>query len=322
MERRIEIPSQEKKEGEKLTPQFLVYRNNSLFEIWIPKIAKIIEELGHSVEIQAFPAGTPEEEIKKWIQENSKSLKSKDVLCDGTVFESGIGCTNKEFKLNLDELIRNTVRASVEGDPTEDDVYHMNMMDAEGMKVDFEERYEWKLPRINREKFFEKRKEYSVALSNQYRQVLSNLPEKQRKELKFILVTGKSGKVSLLDHYWQLKYLSEEGDDRNNVIQELAENMKKVFDDVGISKVKIIEDLPKKFSEQEISDLRSSKTYFVFDRHLEHPYVEKVPSLRLPLGNFVGDAQKNLHLVVDPQKVEEVLRKILTEALKPKEDQN
>lgn len=94
-------------------PLFFIYRDNPLFSDHIPIILKKLTEMGRQVETQIFPAGTPEEEMKKWYERNKKLLSQKAVILDWKTD----GCFGKEIEeekydlgsrlvMNLDGLMQ------------------------------------------------------------------------------------------------------------------------------------------------------------------------------------------------------------------------
>jgi hypothetical protein len=78
-------------------PFFFIYRENDLFKKYVPLIQDFLKEKGYPVDLKSFPAGTPEEEIKKWYLENQIDLQSKNILADGTSIYS-CGYDEKTFK--------------------------------------------------------------------------------------------------------------------------------------------------------------------------------------------------------------------------------
>lgn len=77
-----EMPDIEQQE--QLPSILIIYRGNDLFEKYVPEIARILQAKGRRVEIQNFPRGTEEDEIKEWYEENLERLTGTEIISDGT----------------------------------------------------------------------------------------------------------------------------------------------------------------------------------------------------------------------------------------------
>lgn len=84
----------------------IVYRENDLFNVYVPKIISFLKEKGYEVEEMRFSRETSEEEIEKAIPRNFKKDFDK-VLADGTCYpaDGGFGI--------LEAIISNAVSDSV-----------------------------------------------------------------------------------------------------------------------------------------------------------------------------------------------------------------
>lgn len=92
-------------EDKTLGPVYMVYRDNRNWEKYAPKIIEHIQkELGGHIEVQVFPRGTDEGEIKKWYEENQDKFGGKFMLTDTTckpVIESG----KYKERISLDHIL-------------------------------------------------------------------------------------------------------------------------------------------------------------------------------------------------------------------------
>src|SRR3990170_5490093 len=77
-----EMPDIEQQE--QLPLILIIYRDNDLFEKYVPEIARILQTKGRKVEIKNFPRGTVEYEIKGWYEENLERLAGTEIISDDT----------------------------------------------------------------------------------------------------------------------------------------------------------------------------------------------------------------------------------------------
>lgn len=78
-------PSPQIAETEHRSKFFISYRDNDFFGEFVPKIINDLRRRDIQVETKVFPKGTPEEEIKKWAEENRQILTGKELILDRTV---------------------------------------------------------------------------------------------------------------------------------------------------------------------------------------------------------------------------------------------
>lgn len=71
-------------------PVYVIYRDNTLYQTLIPKIVENMEKIGKKVIQHTFPAGTSEEEIKKYFEDEKvkESLKNAELLNDYTCYHN------------------------------------------------------------------------------------------------------------------------------------------------------------------------------------------------------------------------------------------
>ena len=77
-----EMPDIEQQE--QLPPILIIYRDNDLFEKYVPEIARILQAKGRKVEIKNFPRNTEGDEIKEWYEENLERLAGVEIISDKT----------------------------------------------------------------------------------------------------------------------------------------------------------------------------------------------------------------------------------------------
>src|SRR3989344_9622315 len=77
-----EMPDIEQQE--QLPLILIIYRDNDLFEKYVPEIARILQAKGRRVEIKNFPRGTKKDEIKEWYDENLERLAGTEIISDET----------------------------------------------------------------------------------------------------------------------------------------------------------------------------------------------------------------------------------------------
>jgi len=79
-----EMPDPDIEQQEQLPPILIIYRDNDLFEKYVPEIARILQAKGRRVEIKNFPRGTKKDEIKEWYDENLERLAGTEIISDET----------------------------------------------------------------------------------------------------------------------------------------------------------------------------------------------------------------------------------------------
>ena len=78
------IRSKSTEQEDHLPSILIIYRDNDLFEKYIPEIERILQAKGREVEIKNFPRGTEQDEIKEWYEENLERLAGAEIISDGT----------------------------------------------------------------------------------------------------------------------------------------------------------------------------------------------------------------------------------------------
>ncbi len=90
----------------------IVYRDNELFQNYIPEMKKYLESIGKKVEIKSFPKETSFEGIFSWFEKNINSLEKEVLLTDKTSYmeDYGIGSEDlggeiKYTRKNLNQIM-------------------------------------------------------------------------------------------------------------------------------------------------------------------------------------------------------------------------
>ncbi|TSC53879.1 MAG: Uncharacterized protein LiPW39_30 [Parcubacteria group bacterium LiPW_39] len=329
-----ELSKKESKEIEK-KPFFFVYRENDLFKRYIPLIQNFLKEQGYPVNLQSFPAGTSEEEIKDWHLAHQTELQSGNVLADNTVKKS----TRYELKskINLDSLMNQVTVEAITGDATS---FGKSLgrgeviRDPKNLKSLVSEIME-------NPKNLEKKQEYLSTLGEMYKKILTSIPEEKRQKLEVVILRGlfegNYAFPSLIAHepyYPEVKNFEELRKETN----EFADKMREWFEGAGISNINIFStgaEIPTKT----IRKLTKGSAYIIFDRHTYTPEtdltserVEKMrkfwgnnlmysqtikekSALQTPIETFYSDIQKKIGINADPQKMEELIKTRLQEEL-------
>lgn len=271
----------EEKEAEKLPPIALIYRDNDLFKEWIPKIAEMLKFLDRQVEIQSFPQGTDEEEIKAWIESNMGELKSKELVTDYTCQRNiperrkylggGISTDEKllEPRENLDKLLDGVSQKIILG-KTESKIkcWDASPFEKGGM---------------------ESAKEVYPEIVKQILKNKDNMPKKVfivREKLRSHAPFGEVGSG-----------------------QEAAETLKGWLTEGGIPE-KIIET-------DEIDDIEGG--WIIVDRHYRFS-VDRGIRLELPLADFYKNAKEAGLITVKPEELEKGMKELLKEKFGKKEE--
>ncbi len=303
----------------------IAYRNNDLFEKYIPVIEDSLISLGHKIaRKQVFPSGTPKEEIKKWFEENKNKLEGKNLMTDYT-FKNVIPWEQRKdltFGKNLDDLMLQTTTEAITGDAS----FAMNL------KNEF-----------NNDP--EKKPEYLSALGTMYKKTLSFIPKQKRQKMGFVILKGLfNGDYvfpSLITHEPSCSRgprRKEKFEELTKETNEYANKMKEWFEEAGISKITTYStgaEIPIEI----IKRLTNGQTYIIFDRHTSTPdgksfqtlrkdvkefwgnnlqyadLIRKKSALQIPIATFYDDIQKKIGLQEDSQKIKELIKKKLEERL-------
>ena len=98
----------------------IAYRDNELFRILVPKIADRLREINREVNTHSFPQGTPEEEIKKYFNDENlqKSFEGEQLLSDSTCvwqIDRDLRVERMKDGISLDKMANNIMERSLLG---------------------------------------------------------------------------------------------------------------------------------------------------------------------------------------------------------------
>jgi len=317
----VEVESKEKNKK----PFLLTYRENDLFKKYASNVVTFLREQGYQVNTQVFPAGTPEEEIKKWYLAHQKEIESSNVISDYTVLRSS--GYKIEDRINLDGVFFSTTQEAIMGDIQDNySKLHEELCKNPGNK--------------------ERKQEYLKLLGEMYKKILWAIPEERRKKLEFYILTGISKYIpnfpKLIEHEPFIN------DSKNNKLSfkelsketsEFATKMKEWFNESGVANVTII-NTGVEIPYETLTKLLNNEANVIFDRHTytsEKGYtkegmeemeefwgasadksreIQEISALRTPIETFYGDAQKKIGLKEDPERMLELLKKNLQKQLK------
>lgn len=110
------------KEMKQSAPLLFIYRDNTLFKKHVPIILKNLAEMDRQANMQIFPQGTQNKDIKKWYKENKQLLSKKAIVSDETAdipyemeneVKYELGARNVE---DLDRIINKVLKKSLFGE--------------------------------------------------------------------------------------------------------------------------------------------------------------------------------------------------------------
>lgn len=298
------------KEKEKLPIIFISYRDNDLFREQIPAMVQMLSSMGRNVEIQTFPEGTKEEEIKQWYQDNRSKLEGKELISDRTAevhwsIREELESTGTRQSGNLDDLISAATKRAIFGE----DSKKWNKDGAEYSKGWSEEQSA---------KFF----------STLVRRILEN-PKNVPQSVYIFL-------DRILDHTYAVEpekakelRVVRESQEKKDAEKLVAEKLKKWLAEGGIDDDKIImgpELLVNGFNlnvahisdegERLIEEADKPGNWIIIDRHNVAFFNKELKSakfLKLPESNFYRSAREAGFINPKPEDLTESLKEILEE---------
>lgn len=85
---------------EQMSPILIIYRDNDLFEKYVPEIERMFTAQGRRIEVKNFPRGTDKNEIEEWYKENLEKLTGTEIISDQT---AGVPYISSEFYKSTQE---------------------------------------------------------------------------------------------------------------------------------------------------------------------------------------------------------------------------
>lgn len=299
------------KEMKENTPIFIVGRNNSLFESYIPKIVNYLAEMGRQVETKIFPQGTDEKKIEEWYKDNAQAmLTGKAIISDQTAsvpYELSKEMRNEingsRSVGNIDNLIRKVFNEILIGN-SEMRFNIFEGADPEKIKTFMINTIQHILsnPQNNPEKI--------IIFKNKMGHHTNEIVDVKKDQYKHLdthaasTISKEAGNQAGIDagNYVvaQIKEWLENGGFAIEKIQEKAEGNNEYRD--GVSKYsKIFEE----------SDLPNA--WIIIDRHndIKPGDAKSAIVLGMPASNFYHDAMENNLINFSDEEIEKTLKDVL-----------
>ena len=340
-----EQPKFSEKESEPVPkPVYIVYRDNDLFRRCVPVIQTFLEEQGYTVNLQVFPVGTPEEEIKNWYLVHQTELQKEGTLILADFTSQRSTEYKLEPRISLDSFFRKIMVEYITGDPT--------LMRGYVEQI-FYKAFE---NRDNPEELRKIKEEYLSKLGEVFIRILATIPEEKRQEMKIVilkgLIKGHTLLPPLIEHepyFVAVPKMKENFEELQKETDEFTEKMREWLIKAGIPEPNIFvfstaAEIPQGIMEELI---QGENTYIIFDRHTTTketiitvsepeyrqdvldfwgPYlmhsssIEKRAALRMPVETFFFDVLEKIYekegiTISDPRKMEELIRAKLSEVI-------
>lgn len=302
---------QEENELKKLSPIFLVYRDNELFGKYINSISKTLGTLGHQVEIHNFPPETDLEKIKQWAQASGSQVEGKVLITDRTCSIFGADAKPVDNKESyLDTIFEKASMQVILGDNSDQKI-------KEGGSKALEPSYKKILSRvISRTKpekvlILEKSlrdHQFSDILERLMSEALTKEEIKTYKDLKWNFDQTEEQKKAFLGIEKKIRTLNL----GQKASEEASHLIKSWLVDTGVPEesVSIVEstwDIP--------DDFDQTDNWIIADRHA-FPHRNKREDnkaiiLNLPLADFIETTKKEGLLEFEPDELEIAVNEIL-----------
>ena len=300
-----EMPDIEQQEQ---LPQILIiYRDNDLFEKYVPEIARIIQIKGREVEIKNFPRGAEEDEIKKWYEENMERLAGTEIISDKTADipykldklkeEKGIKNIG-----NLDrDLIDRTIKATMWGEKA-DLVFNAP---------------DWGLPVEQRRTLEDQR------WNETYPVITKRILENQENMPNNVYIFSDR----ILDHVDLAVYTGIDSKDRDankELFQRKMEELEKIFPEklkrtlvesgIDAEKIVIKSEEP---NQQELQEIDQAGNWVIIDRHsnMFRNVLRNAKCLNLPESSFYDSAREAGLIDIPEEEFSQNLEKVIDEKL-------
>lgn len=282
---------------------FLVFRENELFGLYIPKMEQILTRLGCAVETKKFSEGVPKTEIRKWLQENPKP-EANVLLIDDTCYGAH------------PNYLYNFVGTKVIIDAIFDfDCPKIILFGEENFSKYFyrEDKKEWlDVDAIGESENFEN---YECVRGKMFTLLVTRVLERHENMPKNIFISMDK----ILDHYPLALSVFEEGELSSSNYDELrirGENPTLKCKERAAGKLRdwlvkagIPREIIKIISGGLSKDEDQSNSWFIVDRHSnESPRFAK--RFRVPLGNLIEDFKKGKMFAIGQDETEISLEKI------------
>ena len=300
-----EMPDIEQQE--QLPPILIIYRDNDLFEKYVPEIARILQAKGRKVEIKNFPRNTEGDEIKEWYDENLERLAGMEIISDGTAsVPYALNKFQKEKGIkdiaDLDGLMNKTTKITIFG-PYKTDSYGIGQPEA-----------------IRSEDQSDQLKKFFAVMVKRILENKENMPS------KIYIFTD-----YILSHVDKVAYtgIAHEDQENSEVFQRKLEELKKTFPEElkgsliesGIDAEKIIiksEELNPYKENNEFQKIDQTGNWIIVDRHsnmLGLRAITKAKILYLPTESFYDSAREAGLIDIPEEEFSQNLEKVIDEKL-------
>ena len=257
----------------------IIYRDNALFEKYVPEIARILQAKGREVEIKNFPRGTEKDEIKEWYDENLGRLAGMEMISDMTAnpFLRGF---KKLVNISLDNLIYQAITQIVFGE-------------GEGCEI------------------MNDSLDQSSQLKEFFTTIIKNILKNQENVPNKIYIFSDH----ILSHHQD--YWDAADENKEELKKAYSEKIKELLIESGIDAEKIIiklEKLSQKEFQEEVDQLGN---WVIADRHspISMTGMINAKNLQLPTGSFYSSAREAGLIDIPEEEFSQNLEKVIDEKL-------
>lgn len=250
-------------------PMTVVYRDNDLFQEYVPKIENYIKSIGGEINFSSFPKGTDKNIIKDWYNDNKETLSDRFLLTDNTCYPD----YNLKLKQqgNLDSILDNAFFDSLKDEIGPEFFEGKNSNESDLKTV---ESFDKVFPKIFK--------------------LLLEKSENQPKEINII-------QASIGDHFYGSRDAGIDSQSESGR-QVIAEKFKKYIEEAGFTNKNI------SISDNVVSGMDKEDAWVLIDRHNKNvDSIEKAKVLVLPFSNFIKSISEQGLLKIPKDKVEENL---------------
>lgn len=310
-------------ERERLPGLLVIYRDNDLFQKHMPAVVAGLRAAERTVNVQAFPAGTPETDIENWFEANRASIGGQELVPDGTAYKTILKSLRKKAHGDADVLFRmNQIwtyksHSQSGGEKGKDEYLDSFFNEVTARAVfgeDFdlmvhpEQHYEY--TDVESERAAQKEREMRLCQESFIRltrAIFENDPDAVPKKVYVALYS-----ISSHSPFGTLeRELGERGSP--NPQQEIAERLRGWLVEGGIPEAAF--EIIRAVNAQNRAEIDQEGTWIIRDRHRGEapgtPGFSHAKELVLPFSSFFESAVAKGLLDFDSKKIEGVMRQIL-----------
>lgn len=282
--------AEEGEREEKPLPIALVYRDNELFQRYVPKVAEILGSLGRQVETHVIPRETDLRAIQDWTMKNIQDFNGRLIVSDGTCAEG------MKVPLSFGPRLKKPV--SFQEKPGYLDEICNRAPEMAVLGKDWISRLEYTGDPAQREKSF--------------REILKRVfenPENIPAQVSVLL-------PRLADHWGGIR-------ERDNAESEVAEILKRVLAESGLPEDRVSVD--EQADSESVREVDRPGNWILADRHFlgwkptdgrPKADLERLSNARvfyIPMGNFVRSLLDNGLLPPKEEELDQTMREMLEE---------